>query len=139
MAFFSETETENDTEEPVLRRDGMMPGVSKALLGLAGVLIVASVPYLFGDDDCIELSRLGEASRSTRELDALVAPEAAPVGREGLEVCARNFQVWVSGDPIPFSTHFRTDSVLPGSVHTQDELKDQAGWEGSAISPPPSA
>ena len=114
MAFFSETETQNQDAPPV---DGTPPGVRKALVGLLGVLLIAAVPYALGEEDCVELVAAPPA-------DVAEDPTGTPAA-QGHRICAGDFQVWVPGDPAPFSTHFKTDTVVPGVAHSREELRDQ--------------
>ncbi len=84
MAEFNECNTP-DANTPWDGR-GLPPGVVPALLGLVGALLIVAVPYA---------------------LTPLV-DESTPAGEKISEM-----RIWISGDPLPFSKHFRTSRPKP--------------------------
>lgn len=76
--------------------DRLPPGLKYALTAGLGALISVLIPYAWAPDTCSN----------------------TPLGR----VCARDLQVWVPGDPAPFSQHFRTDGVAPGAAEASGGL-----------------
>ncbi len=91
MASFDEIQVPDGTPPPDWETAGKLPpGVRPALVAGLGALLVVALPYTWSPDQCAD----------------------TPMGR----VCASDLQVWVSGDPLPFSQHFRTDGVAPGTA-----------------------
>jgi hypothetical protein len=118
MASFEEIRVDDDQQA---RRMGLPPGVVPALFGLVGVLVAGAVPYLWHAEDCVSF---GEESLQ----EQVVEPGQELTG--GTKFCAGDLQVWIAGDPPPFSQHYKTGTTQvkakEEAQHTDQERGEQA-------------